>query len=180
MDKSIKHVGVLGMHWGFRKGSDPVTMGGRTTTRAEHRDEAAKRQLALTISKNPHMERKEADLIMNRAGRESSKNLDKALNRYGAENSLRSAIKKGYIKAPSKNVMEMSTKEIEHHLNSDPSINVNLQKDFDAKIKRGKIIAGTVIAGYAAIQIGTIIMNTKMAQNAATAMMNASLKMPMP
>ncbi len=180
MTNNLSHVGVLGMKWGIRKRSDPVTMGGRTTTIGEHRDEAAKRRLAISTSKNPHMERKEADLIMDRAARESGRNLEKALNRYGSENSLRDAIKRGYIKAPSKNVMEMSTKEIEHHLNSDPSIKVHLQKDFDASIKRGKIIAGTIIAGYAAIKIGSIIMDTKMAQNAATAIMNASLKLPMP
>jgi hypothetical protein len=159
MGKQLKHVGVLGMRWGVRKGSDSVTRGSRTTTRDEFRDEWALRIAVTAKSKNPHTERKEADLIMDRASSESGKNLDKALNRYASENDLRSAVKKGYIKPPLKNVMEMSTKEINQHLNSDPSIKKHLAKDHDASVKRGKIIAGTILATYALIKITDIVVS---------------------
>lgn len=173
MDKSLKHVGVLGMRWGHRKsGSEqPVKMyGNRALTKQENRDEIALRQTVIAKSKNPHIERREADRIFDNAQRESGKNLDKALDRFAGENDLKHAVKKGYIAPPNKNIEEMSSQEIQDHLNSHPSIREHLQKDYEKSIKRGQIIASTLMVGFVAAKVASIVIDQKVYNDSVNAM----------
>lgn len=169
MTKSLSHFGVLGMHWGQRK-NRLVVRGNRALTKQEDQDEISARRATTMHSKSPHTERKEADIILDRAQRESGANLDKALNRFARENDLKSAIKRGYVTPPKKNVEEMSSKEIDSVLNSHPSIKQHLQKDFDNSVKRGKVIAGTVLATYALIKVSQVVVDTMVRKQAINAM----------
>ena len=170
-NKTLEHFGVLGMHWGVRKdrasgsrkskASEPKLYGGRALTKQEHSDEAAARAVTTGKSSHPHKERQEADYIIDKAASQSGKNIDKALNRFAAENDLKNAIKKSYIKPPSKNVEEMSTQEINRHLNSDPSIGRALELDYQKSVKRGKIIVGTLMVGVAALAVADAVVDAQ-------------------
>ena len=172
MANQLSHFGVMGMKWGVHRAPKMVIRGNRALTKQEDRDEDAARRVATARSKNPHAERKEADIIMDRAPRESDKNLDKALARYAAENDLKRATKRGYITPPSRNIEEMSLKEINAHLKSHPSIEKHLTQDFEKSVKRGKILAATVVTTYALIKVSQVAVDYMVRKQALDAMVN--------
>ena len=182
----LQHYGVLGMRWGKRKteaeydsngrdiSANPYTRVGRgKLTDKEFDDklaledpkhygkEAVAARKALEPSAMPHPDRRKAmknQALFGTTDQEFSDAID-AQNNYDL---AVLGLKKGWVKAPTKKLAELSDGEIED-LVSDPETKKKLEKQQSKDLIAGALIAGGVVA---ASQFGAILIEKYMTEKA--------------
>jgi len=106
-------------------------------------------KVSIGKTSKPHADEVIAEMTWNKdMSRVGGAELDFAINRVAGVNSAKQAIKKGWVKPPSKNIHEMSNSELDV-ITENPEVKRKAKEHMDTQIKRARLIVGSLLVAGA-------------------------------